>query len=76
LDIPIDKTICFAAEVGLSGEIRPVNMINARIKEAAKLGFKQFMLSEYNKKNIEEKPKGINLIFVKTMQDVLKQLFG
>lgn len=76
LDIPIDKTICFAAEVGLSGEIRPVNMINARIKEAAKLGFKQFMLSEYNKKNIEEKPKGIDLIFVKTMQDVLKQLFG
>lgn len=76
LDIPIDKTICFAAEVGLSGEIRPVNMTNARIKEAAKLGFKQFMLSEYNKKNIEEKPKGIDLIFVKTMQDVLKQLFG
>jgi DNA repair protein RadA/Sms len=49
VDIAIDKQIVFAGEVGLTGEIRPVNRIEQRISEAQKLGFKEIYLSRYNK---------------------------
>lgn len=48
LDIPIDKQACFAAEVGLTGELRPVNRIEQRISEAERLGFKKIFISKYN----------------------------
>jgi|TARA_B110000263_G_scaffold189034_1_gene166675 DNA repair protein RadA/Sms len=48
-DIALDTHICFAGEIGLSGEIRAVNRIENRIKEAAKLGYKQIIISKYNK---------------------------
>jgi DNA repair protein RadA/Sms len=47
-DMPVDTKICFAAEVGLSGEIRAVNRIEQRIAEAEKLGFEQIFISKYN----------------------------
>jgi len=47
-DMPVDSKICFAAEVGLSGEIRAVNRIEQRIAEAEKLGFEQIFISKYN----------------------------
>ncbi|MBL7929951.1 MAG: DNA repair protein RadA [Bacteroidia bacterium] len=47
-DIPVSPKICFAAEVGLSGEIRPVNRIEQRIIEADKLGFEQIFFSKHN----------------------------
>ncbi len=47
-DIPVSPKICFAAEVGLSGEIRPVNRIEQRIMEADKLGFEQIFFSKHN----------------------------
>ena len=50
-DIPIELQTCFAAEVGLSGEIRAVNRISQRIAEAEKLGYKQIIISKYNKFN-------------------------
>ena len=62
-EVPIPKKACFAAEVGLGGEIRAVNRIENRIMEAEKLGFEQIYISEYNTKglnvsrnNIEIKP--------------------
>ena len=50
-DIPIELQTCFAAEVGLSGEIRAVNRISQRVAEAEKLGYKQIIISKYNKFN-------------------------
>lgn len=47
-DLPISRSICFAGEVGLAGEIRPVNRIEQRISEAQKLGFTDFFLSTFN----------------------------
>ena len=51
VDIPIGDNTCFAAEVGLSGEIRAVNRISQRVAEAEKLGYKQIIISKYNKFN-------------------------
>lgn len=47
-DLPVNPGTCFAAEVGLSGEIRPVGRIEARISEAARLGYKEIYISPYN----------------------------
>ena len=48
-DISIPKDVCFAAEIGLSGEIRPIQRIDQRILEAEKLGFSIIFVSKYNK---------------------------
>jgi DNA repair protein RadA/Sms len=48
-DVPLQKDFCFAAEVGLSGEIRPVQRVEQRILEAEKLGFSTIFISKYNK---------------------------
>lgn len=52
-DIAIPSSICFSAEVGLGGEIRAVNRIESRITEAARLGYAQIYLSQYNVKGID-----------------------
>ena len=49
VDMPVSQKICLSAEVGLSGEIRPVNRIDQRIAEAEKLGFQKIVISKYNK---------------------------
>src|SRR3990167_8541555 len=51
-DLFIPSTVCFAAEVGLSGEIRPVSRIDQRISEAEKLGFEKIFISKYNQKGL------------------------
>ena len=48
-DVPIPQQLCFAAEIGLSGEIRPVAKADLRIQEAAKLGFEQVAISKFTK---------------------------
>jgi DNA repair protein RadA/Sms len=47
-DVPISNSICFAGEIGLSGEIRAVNRVEQRIAEAEKLGFEKIIVSKYN----------------------------
>jgi DNA repair protein RadA/Sms len=54
-DSPIPSNICFAGEVGLSGEIRAVNRIEQRIAEAEKLGFEKMIISKYNLSGKEQK---------------------
>jgi DNA repair protein RadA/Sms len=54
-DISIPNSVCFAAEVGLGGEIRAVNRIENRISEAEKLGFKEMYVSKYNLKGVDLK---------------------
>ena len=60
-DIPIPQQVCFAGEVGLSGEIRAVNRIEQRIAEAAKLGFEKIIVSKYNQGRGGKKSPGIQL---------------
>lgn len=75
-DVPISSKNCFTAEVGLSGEIRPVNKIDQRILEAQKMGFEKIYLSKYNLKGIEPKNFTIELIAVGKIEEVFHQLFN
>ncbi len=73
-DLPIEEGFCFAGEVGLSGEIRPVNRVDQRIQEAEKLGFSTIFVSKYNK--IALKKTAINIRLVSKIEDVASELFG
>jgi DNA repair protein RadA/Sms len=75
-DIPIDNRTTFAAEVGLSGEIRAVTRIEARIAEADKLGFEKIFISKYNVKGLDTKRFHIEVIPVATVYDLATELFG
>ena len=72
-DDPISKGSCFAGEVGLSGEIRPVNRIDQRIQEAEKLGFTDIYVSKYNK--ITYFSQNIKVHLVSKIEDITQQLF-
>lgn len=73
-DIAINPNVCFAAEVGLAGEIRPVSKIDQRILEAEKLGYKTFVASKYNK--IAAKNHSIKLILVGKIEEAFATLFA
>lgn len=75
-DISIPSKICFAAEVGLSGEIRAVNRIEQRISEAEKLGFEKIFISSYNTKGIVRDKFKIEIITVSKIEEVFGLLFG
>ena len=76
LDISIDPDICMAGEVGLSGEIRPVNRIEQRILEAEKLGFKRIIIPYNNLKGFDLRQTKIQIIQVKKVEEAFRQLFG
>jgi DNA repair protein RadA/Sms len=69
----IPQDTCFAAEVGLTGEIRPVNRIEQRIAEAEKLGFKRIFISKFNK--VSQKNYQIEIVLVTKVEDVYRKLF-
>ncbi len=73
-DLPIEKGICFAAEVGLAGEIRPVQKVEQRILEAEKLGFTSIYVSKKNK--ISLKNTKINIVLVSKIEDLVNSLFA
>lgn len=73
-DICIEKDICFAAEVGLAGEIRPVTRAEQRILEAEKLGFATIMISKQTK--LPKSNYGIKIQKVARIEDVVSFLFG
>jgi len=75
-DIAIPSSICFAAEVGLGGEIRAVNRIESRITEAAKLGFKQIYLSKYNVKGIDTSKFDIEVKAFTRLSEAFEVLFA
>jgi DNA repair protein RadA/Sms len=72
-DVPIEKNVCFAAEIGLAGEIRPVQRVEQRILEADKLGFSKIFVSKNNK--IALKNTKIYIELVSKIEDVVNQLF-
>ncbi|WCC42199.1 DNA repair protein RadA [Tenacibaculum finnmarkense] len=73
-DMAINPNVCFAAEVGLSGEIRPVSRIDQRILEAEKLGYKTLVASKYNK--ISSKNHSIKLLLVGKIEEAFATLFA
>ena len=72
-DEAIPQEYCFAAEVGLSGEIRPINRVEQRILEAEKLGFTKIFISKFNK--IVKKNYAIKVVMVSKIEDIYTQLF-
>ena len=72
-DDAIAQDTCFAAEVGLAGEIRPVNRIDQRILEAEKLGFSTIVVSKFNK--ITKSNYTIKVVLVSKIEEVFQQLF-
>lgn len=75
-DIPLSPKTCFAAEVGLSGEIRPVNRIDQRISEAEKLGFEEIFISTYNQKGLDSSRHKIRIVTASKIEEVFQRLFG
>lgn len=74
IDIAIDKSMCFAAEIGLAGEVRPVPRIDQRIMEAEKLGFTTIIISKHCK--LPKTNYKIKIIGVTKVHDVVRHLFG
>ena len=75
-DLAIPNTACFAAEVGLGGEIRAVNRVENRISEAEKLGFTDIYISKYNKKGLDFSKFNIKVHAFSKLEDVFSELFG
>jgi len=76
VDTPIETGWCMAGEVGLSGEVRPVNRIEQRIAEAEKLGFNNIILPQYNMQGFNRKKYTIEMHPVKKVEEALRALFG
>ena len=72
-DLPIPPDNCFAGEIGLSGEIRPVAQADRRVSEAARLGFKKIFISSFT--SLEGKIKGIEVVKVADVPDLVRKLF-
>ncbi len=76
VDIPISPRICFAAELGLSGEVRPVSRVEQRIAEADRLGFERIFISKYNVKSLDTKRYKINIVAVGVIEEAFRALFA
>ena len=75
LDMPIEQGWCMCGEVGLSGEVRPVNRIEQRIAEAEKLGFKDIIIPKYNTQGLTGKYT-IKIHPVRKVEEAIRELFG
>jgi len=75
-DVVLPSPICFAGEIGLSGEIRAVNRIDQRIAEAEKLGFERIIVSKYNQKGIARQKFNIEVISMGRVEEVYQYLFA
>ena len=76
VDTPIESGWCMAGEVGLSGEVRPVNRIEQRIAEAEKLGFSDMIIPKYNMQGLNAEKFKISLHPVRKVEEALRVLFG
>ncbi len=74
-DLAIPKTIAFAAEIGLSGEIRAVNRLEQRISEVAKLGYEKVIVSSFSK-GIDVKKNKLEIIRCAKIEEVVKNVFS
>jgi DNA repair protein RadA/Sms len=74
-DKSIPDSYCFAAEVGLGGEIRAINRIEQRISEAQKLGFKDICISKFNAKGLNKNEYTIRIHEFSSMGEIVAKLF-
>ena len=74
-DVALPLKVCFAGEVGLSGEIRAVNRIDQRIAEAEKLGFEKIILSKYNHKGVLKQKYTIEVVALGKVEELYQFLF-
>ena len=75
IDIPISPRVCFAAEMGLTGEVRPVTRVEQRIAEADRLGFERVFVSKYNGNTFDKKRFGIKIVEVGVIEEAFRNLF-
>jgi len=73
LDLPLDRRTCFAGEVGLNGEIRPVSRLEQRMNEASRLGMERMLISGHA--SSPKAPKGLTLVPVKRVGDIQRVVF-
>ena len=76
VDTPIEAGWCMAGEVGLSGEVRPISRIEARIGEAEKLGFQHIIIPKYNLQGFDTNKYSIAIHPVRKVEEALRLLFG
>ena len=76
VDMPLSQDYCFAGEIGLAGEIRPVTHIEKRISEAQKIGFKKMIISGHGIKKLDMKETNIEIIGLNRIDEVFRYLFG
>ena len=76
VDTPIEAGWCMAGEVGLSGEVRPVNRIEQRIAEAEKLGFTDMIIPKHNLQGFDQNKYSIHLHPVRKVEEALRAIFG
>ena len=76
VDTGIPRDICFAGEVGLSGEVRPVSRILQRIAEADKLGFRKIIMPKANMNGLDAAKFKIKIVPVRKVEEALRELFG
>ena len=74
IDCPIPPDVCFAGEVGLSGEIRPVPQTERRITEAARLRYKRIFISSFSTE--EFSPEGIEVVRIADVGELCRRLFA
>ncbi len=76
VDKPVGKHTCMTGEVGLSGEIRPINRLEQRIMEAEKLGFQKILVPHFNRESIDLKKTTIEIVRVRKVEEAFKVLFS
>lgn len=75
-NISIGRNVCFASEVGLSGELRGVSRIDQRITEAQRLGFEMIYISKVNAKSVKQANFDIEIRVINKIEDLLYEVFG
>jgi len=71
----VGDNYCFAGEIGLSGEIRPVQQVDKRILEAEKLGFEKIYISSFNQRNLDNRSRSIDVVMKDTVSSVIQEVF-
>jgi DNA repair protein RadA/Sms len=73
--LALSQEFCFAGEIGLTGEIRPVNRLEQRISEAQKPGFSRIYVSKFNLKGINVKGFNIEIVGLAKADELIRKLF-
>lgn len=74
-DVPVERSYCFAGEVGLSGEIRGVSRVEHRIAEAEKMGYEKIFISDFNKSKLVKQKTNIEVVGIKIVEDLFRHIF-